>query len=50
MSTMEWNKLNANVLFAVPKRLLDKLDIWSGPVVWRVERGDVRRENFEERA
>lgn len=50
MSAMEWNKLNANVLLVVPKRVLDKLDVWPGPVVWRVERDDIRRENFQERA
>ena len=36
-SAMQWNKLNANVLFAVPKRLLDKLDVWPRAIVWRVE-------------
>lgn len=47
---IEWNKLNADVLFAVPKRLLDELDVRPGAVVWRVERDDERREGLEERA
>lgn len=49
---MEWNgiKLNADVLLAVPKRLLDKLDVRPGAVVWRVERDDIRREGLQERA
>jgi hypothetical protein len=47
---MEWNKLNADVLFAVPKRLLNKLDVRPGAIVWRVERHDVRREGLQERA
>jgi hypothetical protein len=48
---MEWKqKLNVDVLFAVPKRFPDKLDIWPGAVVWRVERDDVGREGLQERA
>ena len=47
---MEWNKLNADVLFAVPKHLLDKLDVWPGTVFWRVKRDDIRREGLQERA
>lgn len=43
---MERNKLNADVLFAVPKRLLDKLDVRPGAVVWRVERDNIRREGL----
>jgi hypothetical protein len=43
---MEWSKLNADVLFAVPKRLLNKLDVCPGAVVWRVERDDIRREGL----
>lgn len=47
---MEWNRLNSDVLFAVPKCLLDKFDVWPCPVVWRVERDDIRRECLQERA
>jgi hypothetical protein len=49
-SAMEWNKLNADVLFGVPKRLLDKLHVWPSAVLWRVERDDIRRERLQERA
>lgn len=49
---LQWNgiKLNADVLFAVPKSLLNKLDIRPGAVVWRVERDDIRREGLQEHA
>jgi len=46
----EWNKLNPDVLFAVPKRLLDKLDVRPGAVFRGVERDDIRREGVQERA
>lgn len=49
-STMEWKKLNVDVLFTVPELLLDKLDVRSRTVVRRVERDDIGREGVQERA
>lgn len=49
-STMEWKKLNGNVLFAVPELLLDEFDVRPRAVVWRVERDDISREGLKERA
>ena len=52
MRMFAWNeiKLNTDVLFAIPKRLLDELNVWPCAVVWRVERDDIRREGVQERA